>query len=246
MRLLPRNWSKSYDNSLERRAKRSLHYKEMTDFYGQFVKPGDLCFDIGANLGDRTAVFLDLGARTICVEPQPNCMKKLRKRYGKDKNVILVEAALGATEGFGELAICEEEPTISTMSERWKTEGRFAEKHQWTKTSQVQMTTLDCLISLYGRPAFCKIDVEGFEVFVLKGLTKPLSVISFEFHRELLDNVRVCIDHLLSIGPVKFNISFAESMSFPGQNWVTPDVIYKIFETSNDAFLWGDIYAKFM
>ena len=39
-------------------------------FYGQFVGPGDLAFDIGAHLGDRVQAWTDLGARVVAVEPQ--------------------------------------------------------------------------------------------------------------------------------------------------------------------------------
>jgi FkbM family methyltransferase len=44
------------------------------------------------------------------------------------------------------------------------------------------MTTMDTLISLYGKPDYCKIDVEGFEINVLKGLNIPLNLVSFEYH----------------------------------------------------------------
>lgn len=36
----------------------------------QFIKKNDLCFDIGANEGDQTSLFLELGAKVVSVEPQ--------------------------------------------------------------------------------------------------------------------------------------------------------------------------------
>jgi FkbM family methyltransferase len=245
MRFLPERWFRRFATAAERRAEAARQTEAMKVFYGRFVEPGDLCFDVGANLGNRTAVLLDLGARVIGIEPQPACVKRLRKLFDKNENVVIVEAAVGEREGRGELAICEEEPTISTMSEKWKSEGRFAGKNQWTKTVPVEVTTLDRLIARCGTPAFCKIDVEGFEVPVLKGLSRPIPVISFEFTREFFADAKTCIAHLQSIGPVVFNASFGESMTLLQDDWVNPEVLYGRIEAEDDAFLWGDIYARF-
>ncbi len=47
-------------------------------FYGEFVRPGDLAFDIGAHVGDRIGSFRRLGARVVAVEPQPALVRTLR------------------------------------------------------------------------------------------------------------------------------------------------------------------------
>ena len=81
---------------------------------------------------------------------------------------------MAAKKGYLKLQICENAPTISTMSDKWIKDGRFSNDYKWTKTQLVAVTTLDDLIKEYGSPKFCKIDVEGFEYPVLKGLTKPI------------------------------------------------------------------------
>lgn len=158
----------------------------------------------------------------------------------KTKNVIIIDKAIGCYEGYGEIAICEDEHTISTMSDKWRNEGRLS------KIKQVSTTTLDTLISLYGRPAFCKIDVEGFEEQVLRGLTRPISLISFEFTREFFDDAKNCINYLLSIGRFKFNCSLGESMNLLFTDWVEPDELYEKVDSLDDEFLWGDVYAKLL
>ena len=40
----------------------------MTSFYGELVSKGDLCFDIGAHLGNRAYVLANLGCEVIAVE----------------------------------------------------------------------------------------------------------------------------------------------------------------------------------
>src|SRR6185312_12022066 len=52
--------------------------KAMRRFYGQFVHRGDVVFDIGANVGDYTEAFADLGARVVAVDPNPACAKTLQ------------------------------------------------------------------------------------------------------------------------------------------------------------------------
>ncbi|MFH1940944.1 MAG: hypothetical protein ABIL68_02475 [bacterium] len=59
----------------------------MAAFYRRFFRPGELCFDVGANRGNRTAILSDLGARVIYIEPQPSCVRELRKRFGRNANV---------------------------------------------------------------------------------------------------------------------------------------------------------------
>jgi hypothetical protein len=157
-----------------------------------------------------------------------------------------VDKAVGNHEGEGELTVCKGAPTISTMSDKWKTEGRFSNDFERTKMQRVSIVTLDSLVSLYGCPVFCKIDVEGFEEFVLRGLTKPIPLVSFEFTREFLDDAKKCMNHLLSIGKVEFNCALGETMRFLLPNWVTSEELYAKLGLVQFALLWGDIYAKFL
>jgi 16S rRNA A1518/A1519 N6-dimethyltransferase RsmA/KsgA/DIM1 with predicted DNA glycosylase/AP lyase activity len=57
--------------------------RKMCTFYRQFIKPNDLVFDVGANIGNYTAIFLALGARVLAIEPQAECMAQLRARFGR-------------------------------------------------------------------------------------------------------------------------------------------------------------------
>lgn len=221
------------------------HHRMARSFYSQFIKKGELCFDIGANLGNRTQIFYELGARTISVEPQEMCIKHLRRQFGNNPNVIIVPKALAEKEGTAMLAICEESPILSTMSEKWKIEGRFAQSFNWSKTLEVPTTTLDALIEQFGIPVFCKVDVEGFEEKVLLGLSQPIQIISFEFTYEFMNDAIKCIDHLNSLGAVTFNYSLGERMSLNLHSWVSSEELISILKTYNNSSLWGDIYSRF-
>ncbi|MFO7928855.1 MAG: FkbM family methyltransferase [Candidatus Humimicrobiaceae bacterium] len=232
-----------------------LSRRKLLRFYSQFVSEGDLCFDIGANLGNRTKVFLELGATVVAVEPQDNCMRKLLKKYGSNKSVFLVHKALGAMEGKGNL-ILSNSHTVSSMSKEWidcvKNSDMFftsTSAFQWNKNVTVPVTTLDKLIEKYGNPAICKIDVEGFEYQVIKGLSRSIKMISFEFTPtpKLIDLTIESIKHLSTIGNVQFNYSFGESTVLALEEWVdTRKICDILLSIPNKTSFSGDIYARFI
>lgn len=220
------------------------HRNRMIEHYRQFISPGDLVFDVGANLGERSKVFRSLGARVIAIEPTKYCSTFLSDLFRGDRDVIVVPKALGEKEGLGEIKVSEKLPVLSTMSPKWTTESRFSQDYQWETTEKIQITTLDNLIIEYGIPKFCKIDVEGFELHVLKGLSRPLPMISFEFLFEFLDDAMACAERLESIGTVEFNFNVGEEMDFNLPSWVKKlSLRQRLIEMKNPK-LWGDIYAK--
>ena len=233
----------------------AVNRKKLLKFYSQFVKKDDLCFDIGANFGRRTEIFLKLGARVVAVEPQDACMKGLQKKYGNNKRVILIKKAISDNHGEEELMISDSH-TLSSMSKEWivsiKSSDMFfvsTQAFSWQKSAKVQVTTLNQLIKEYGKPVFCKIDVEGYEYKVLKSLSEPIRVVSFEFTptQEFILLAINTIEHLASIGEVKFNYSFGESISLVLNQWVEPDEISNILSNLPEKTpISGDIYARFI
>src|SRR6185295_2427543 len=142
----------------------------MGRLYAQFMKPGDLVFDVGSHVGDRIAAFRRLGARVVACEPQPALVTLLRLIYGRDKTIKIVPVAVGRAAGEIDLKINVDNPTVSTASPDFVKASAGApgwEGQNWDKTVKVPMTTLDALIARHGVPAFIKIDVEGFEAEAL-------------------------------------------------------------------------------
>jgi FkbM family methyltransferase len=218
------------------------------NFYSQFIKTDNLVFDIGANVGDKTDLFLQLGAKVVAVEPQESCWRILKRRF-KDGNVIVEAVALADKTGQRTLFV-DRSHTLATMSKTWidsmKKSGRFS-RHKWNSKLSVQTATLDMLISKYGKPAFCKIDVEGFEFDVLCGLSEPIRMISLEFVPERIENSLNCIDYLAKLGNVEFNYCLNDSNSFALSAWVDCESI-KIILNEMDKSIenYGDIYVCFI
>jgi FkbM family methyltransferase len=217
-------------------------------FYRQFIQPGSLCFDIGANLGNRTKCFVALGAKVIAFEPQRRCFDFLNLIYASDNRVEVIPKALGDSEGELEMLLSSSS-TTSSLSPEWIERVRLTKRfgdRDWAETETVSVTTLDAVIAQYGIPAFCKIDVEGFEDKVLSGLSQPLKYLSFEFTPEFFESAQACIHKLDSLGNVVFNYSLGESMQLELFDWLSSHEILihleKLFENS-DWF--GDIYAHY-
>ena len=214
-------------------------------FYQEFIEEGDLCFDIGANIGNRTQVFLALGARVVAVEPQKECAKLLELRFGNRIN--LVNRALGKKEGVGEIFISETSE-ISSLSREWISEvskTRFKDK-RWSQSEQVQLSTLDKLIDIYGVPKFCKIDVEGFEEEVLMGLSQPIPIISFEYTvPERFTSINNCLDRLTQIGEFECNYTMGEIMKLESDSWISKEALINRMDELSTSSLFGDIYIRF-
>lgn len=179
-------------------------------------------FDVGANRGQHTTAFVELGARVVAVEPNPACVAHLRRRF-RNRRVAVESVAVGAAVGEATLHLADAD-TLSTLSEEWmancQSQGRFGET-VWEGEVRVPVRTLDGLCSIHGKPAFIKIDVEGFEEEVVKGLSSLPPALCYEFNTEAFDSVVRVISQLLGLGARYFCLRHGVGgMEGPG-NWVS-------------------------
>jgi FkbM family methyltransferase len=226
-------------NEIKETAKRKL-------FYSFFIKEKDLCFDVGANLGNRVGPLLDIGAKVVAVEPQEYCNKYLQYKFGK--RIQIVTKGLGEAEGIKDFHISKYD-ALSSFSDDWINSvknGRF-KGNNWDKVIKVEMTTLDKLIAEFGLPAFVKIDVEGYELHVLKGLSGPVKMISFEFTvPEQTTNAIDCINQIEKTDAnIECNFSIGESMVFAMDNWITAIEMKELIVSDDFTSIgFGDIYVR--
>ena len=217
----------------------------MDRFYGNFVRPGDLVFDVGAHIGDRVASFQRLGARVVAVEPQPSMVTALRLLYGRSRSVVIEALAVGREPGRARMLINVDNPTVSSVSPAFVEAAHGApgwESQRWSETADVAVTTLDALIAKHGVPAFIKLDVEGFEAEALSGLSQAVPALSFEFTTIQRDIGLACIERCSAMGYGRFNAALGESQTLIGEWMDAQDIARWLMELPQTANS-GDIYA---
>ena len=117
----------------------------------QFVRPGDLVFDIGAHVGDRVAAFRRLGARVVAVEPQPALVRDVAAPLSAAIAHVTIEpVAVGARAGTLD---ARAQPRQSDRIDRLGGVHPGGRRRAglggpaWTRTLRVPVTTLDALIA---------------------------------------------------------------------------------------------------
>lgn len=216
-------------------------FRRSVDLYRPFISAGDLCFDIGSNIGERAEVFLALGAKVVAFEPLPHCAREIGPRSSNHPNLTVVQSAVGAEIGTADMVVAKWSK-VSSLAKDWVRDQDVQD------VIQVRVTTLDDAISSYGIPNFCKIDVEGFELEVLKGLSQPIRTMTLEYDtseagtRKTLD----CLEKLRGFGPLEINVTSGEAPYLLWSRWLPDAEVRAAFPISDPKSNFGDIFIRFL
>ncbi len=219
----------------------------MDALYAKFMAPGDLVIDVGAHVGSRVSSFRRIGARVVAIEPQPLLMRALRLIHGHDKNVLLLAAAAAEFDGEMRLRINSSNPMVSTVSDNfiYRADGAFGwEGQTWDREIVVPTVTLSRVIAKVGPPRFIKIDVEGYEDFVLAGLKQRVPALSFEFTTIARDVALRCLDILSGLGDYGYDVALGESQTLTFNRWISAFEMAEFLRTIPHQANSGDIYAR--
>lgn len=211
----------------------SRRFREHRVLLGHFVKPGDLAFDVGANIGVRTAILLSLGARVVAFEPQPKCAREIAARA--TSRLTVIQKAVASTETTATLYVKSLAVTAS-LSPEWYGPNQ--------ETLEIETTTLDRAIGQFGVPAFCKIDVEGFELEALRGLSYPIPSLSFEYFCDKagIARTRECLILLSKFATYSVNLIAGEEARLLVPKWLSMADFQDSFPAIAGGHFYGDIF----
>lgn len=144
------------------------HEKKELEFMKKSIKKGDITLDLGANIGYYTIIMSKLvgeEGKVFAFEPDPNSIEvlKMNIELNNCKNVIIVQKAVHNEANKVKLYICDSDNRNNSMYMDYKD---FIE---------VESIKLDDYFSNYnGFINFIKMDIQGSEVNVLKGMSLVL------------------------------------------------------------------------
>lgn len=219
--------------------------QRMREFYAALLPKGALVFDIGANVGTMTGIFAGLGARVVAVEPNPDCARhiELSTRRGQ---VEVLAAAVSDRDGQAVLKVSDRKDKMSSLSDEWRdavSKENADYVGMWKREVTVPTITLDALIQRYGEPWYIKIDVEGYEEQVIKGLSQCPSLLSFEFNRVFLEPALKALESAV-FDDVVFNYTLIDPVRFELENWVGRNELKKAILELGEGQGLGDVFVR--
>jgi hypothetical protein len=114
----------------------------------------------------------------------------------------------------------------------------------WSRRGTVPVITLDTLIEHYGPPAYIKIDVEGFEEFVLDGLSNQPPLLSFEFNAACRDATIRCLEKRVFSPESVLNFTLGDPIRFELSTWASKDELESIITKLRKCDIHGDIFVR--
>lgn len=230
-----------------------LRYKPRLGKGETFIDEG-LAYDVGAYTGTSLERIRSLGYKNvICFEPSFKSFVKLYKKNRKDPYVSFVNKAVSdvseTTIEFYENPLF---PTLNTTSKSWITDTRHSElvPSPSLERTSVRTITLDEAINIIGAiPGYIKIDVEGHELAVLKGLHHKPKMLSFEWISEKNSRNIEVLSHCAELGFKDFYLCYEERLP----TFVTGMKLHfdgalaewrHIQSSDTNNRMWGNIWCK--
>lgn len=182
-------------------------------FHKKFLDKENLIFDLGANRGDKTYIFLKFSSKVICYEPENKMYNILKDRF-KTKKVILRKKIISEKIENVKFMVAINDEAYSTINKKHLVKFKQIKKDSINILIK-KSSTLNDEIKKFGIPNYIKIDCEGAEEKILKNLKYRIKTISFELNLPTFfaEGSKV-INYFHKKYNSKFNIRVHDSFNF--------------------------------
>jgi FkbM family methyltransferase len=156
-----------------------------------------VALDVGAELGDITALLREAGAeRVIAFEPAPDNIARLTERFADDGKVVVLPKAVSSEDGELELHLSTSAAGSPISYGHTFLSRSNTDEIGWNETVTVGTRSLDSLVregAIDTQVGILKIDTEGFDLEVLKGMGKlEAEVVMIEHWVDLPHSLGAC------------------------------------------------------
>lgn len=178
-----------------------------------------LLFDIGANRGDAVVAGLNKGYRVVAIEAAPKIFTALENNFRGNQNVKTLKFAVASVD-FKTVSFYEcVEDGLSTLNKEWLTSETMPYRGKQFWEVEVPTITVDSLARVYGKPDLIKIDVEGAEWEVFKGMSLYHGMLTFEWTDVTLDQHAQQLGYLRHIGYTEVGPQYIEHHLQEPEKW---------------------------
>lgn len=177
---------------------------ESTEFLRSQIGEGDIVLDIGSNIGYYVLIEASLvgeSGKIYAIEPSPDNIRLLKRNVRENNYSNIVEVySIAVAEKKGRITLFTS--SKSNLNTTFKDSKLIVEKRiSYDKTIEVEGVTVDEFLKDKMPPTFIRMDIEGGEVEVIKGMKETLQLeklqkLFIEIHPHLIENTELLLSFL--------------------------------------------------
>ena len=161
--------------------------------------------DIGANVGNFSHAMRLLGCAVTAIEPHPEAAQYLQKRFRKDSKVDILEVSVGQHAGEETLYVHKdhEKDKLKTSISASQIQDKFAAPGKKIKVRQI---TLGELLKRKDSYSLIKVDIEGFEMYLVDDLIKNAAKVErllVETHHRFMSKSKMSEEYEIELNKLR-------------------------------------------